>query len=144
MKKLVAIAALFALLSCSSSKFYSKSVSLLDFRPYTEKGFMMSSTNIAITYQTIGVIEVRCESGYIKNEKQLWGFNELETKPALAMNVSAKTPQKQWSTDEVLAELYNEGKAIGANGIINITIETNYSEGFKDFIIRGLAVKLEN
>lgn len=145
MKKLLLIAFVAMLTSCTSTKFVSKNVYFLDFRPYSEKGFLMSTTLIGASYSSIGEINVTCQSGYIlgdkKNKSSDW--HDQYTSSA-SITVTKKTPRKQWTIDEVLAELYNEAKSVGANGVINIKVETNYSEGFTDFIISGLAVKIEN
>ena len=143
MKKLVFIALIALLFSCTTTKFVSKNVYLFDFRPYTEKGFLMSTTNIGSNYTSIGEISVQCESGYIYNEKAI-NRDETESTGVKVMTLNKKTPKRQWTVDEVLAELYNEAKAVGANGVINIKVETKRNEGFTDYSISGLAVKVGN
>jgi hypothetical protein len=143
MKKLLLIALIAFLTACTTTKFVSKDVYLLDFRPYTEKGFLMSTTNIGANYSSIGEINISCNSGYIYNEDKKIGVavnNGNIAQSTASMNINKNTPQKQWTVDEVLAELYNEAKAVGANGVINIKVETDRKEGFVDYHISGLAV----
>ncbi len=126
--------------SCTSGKFYGKQVYFLDFRPYNDKGFLMSTTVIGEKYETIGEISIKCNSGYIVNEKKLQMYSGNTTP---VMTINQKTPKQDWDVNEVLDELYKEAKSLGANGVINIKLTSEQVLTFTDFEITGLAIKID-
>jgi hypothetical protein len=143
MKKLIGILAVVLLMSCTTTKFASKQVYMLDFRPYTEKGFLMSTTNVGVSYTGLAEINVVCKSGYVYAENK--SFNDTWQdvySDSKAMTVNKNTARKYWTTDEVLEQLYNEAKAVGANGLINIRITSNQWGSFTDYELSGMAIKI--
>lgn len=143
MKKLIIISVFLGLLSsCTVSKFAAKEVYLLDFRPYAEKGFLMSTTNIGTNYSSIGEITLVCQSGFIKPEAKSKKTSGWQDEDVYGPSVSRKSPKKIWTINDVLESLYKEASATGANGIINIKLETTTFAGYTDFTISGLAVKI--
>lgn len=136
MKKIICF--LFATMlfaSCTTTRFYSRDVYFLDFRPYAEKGFLMSTTTIGEKYQALGELNINCHSGYMKDTGKNWDDD-------VNMTITKNTKEHLWTIDEVLNDIYEEAKELGANGIINIRFSSYRNGEFVDFEISGLAVKL--
>lgn len=137
MKKIISLALLSLLItSCTTTTFFSRDVYFLDFRPYAEKGFLMSTTTVGEKYITIGELNISCNSGYIKQTEDVWN-------DGINMTVNRSAKKHNWTIDEVLNEVYEGAKARGANGVINIQFASFKNGEFFDYEISGLAVKLE-
>jgi hypothetical protein len=135
--------------SCTTTKYYSKNTYLLDFRPYADQGFLMSTTTIGESYKALGDIMIECESGYTTKDGK--SPNQIDNpgvgsdeNPIYSSYTIKKGKYKQWEVQEVLDLLYDEAKEIGADGVINIRLTSTGHSGSTDFEISGLAIELIN
>lgn len=108
--------------SCYVMKYDIKK-SVLDLRPYTEEGFLISTSNsFGGNYETIGYIAYECESGYLKGGSQVV-YCQLE---------------------ELLNTAVKDAKASGADAIIDFHISRRYrseTRVYPSVTISGLAIK---
>lgn len=144
MKKLFFVLAVVILASCqTSSRFYKTETYFTDFRPFAEKGFLMTTQPITDKYTSIGEVSFQCKAGYDpeKRKKAVTG-DEMYYTP------TAKIPPKQCDVNDVLNQIYIKAKELGANGIVQLRIEyneeTNKLHYFSDITVTGLAVKIGN
>lgn len=138
MRKITLIAFVALILAgCQTSTFFTTETYLFDFRTYAEKGFYMSTAGINQQYMPLGEITVDCQNGYNPETLKM-----KETPDGRAYGVIKKNSEKINCTPEFVLELlYNEAKALGANGVIHI--EITGIDGANKMIITGLLVKIK-
>lgn len=141
MKKFTFILTVILMLAgCRTSTFFTVDTYLFDLRKYAEKGFYMSFTGINQNYMPLGEITVVCQDGYDINTVRLKGNEGYE------YGVLTKESKKiECKESLVLEQLYNNAKAIGADGIINIEFNKTQGKGLgnkKEMTATGLAVKI--
>jgi hypothetical protein len=142
MKKMIllfAIVLIFA--SCETSKFLTTETYFLDFRPYAEKGFTMSSTIINESFEPIGDISCICTGGYDTK-----GLKMKEDESGMKYaNVGLNKKPVPCNFNDVIEKIYQESLKVGANGIINLKIDAKSPFDAKNSVlsISGLAVKIK-
>ena len=126
MKKTLLVIVTFLFAACAAIPDY---VAIVDYRPYLEEGFRIySSDAVPFEYDCLADIAidkyaVRASAAYAVNGERIPSDNDYITH------------------DEVLAEIVERAKSMGANGIIGLHIRfdrrTNY------YTITGTAVKID-
>lgn len=158
MKKVLLIAVILFLCGCSVP--FQKSVSITDFRKYTEAGFIISPATSGFTYQPIGVISVKIIEG--KQERQeksqkvssmylgkngeilsMAGYIEAYGKVAFDTEYGNNSGAAIYTG--ILDEMVKEAKKLGANGILNFSATRTYDATRHAYVIyaSGFAVKIE-
>lgn len=136
------IAGFLLLTSCETSKIFTSETHFIDFRPYAQKGFIMSTTTIGYAYESLGEISCICESGYDPTNLKI----KTNESGRVYASVGSRTKVEICDITEVIDQLYNDAVALGANGIINLNVE--YRRAGKEIdtsiIASGLAIKTKN
>ena len=133
MKKFTILSVIAVLFGCQSGSYFTTESYLLDFRPYAEQGFYMSTTGINQDYIPLGEVVFFCQDGYDANNPP------KKDKSDPLYNDPAKENILHCSTDWMLSQLHQEAVNIGGNAIINIRI---MKTGTTKTEISGLVVKL--
>ena len=105
-------------LTTSCRTYYSEQSNVLDFRKYTENGFVINPTASGMDFEPISMISVSFYSGE-KIEKSLKNENGIIN----LYNKSAQTRFYCATPDRMLEKIVSECKNMGANGIINFNIK---------------------
>ena len=145
MKKLVFILLISIFLPSCAKKLYPverKAVTaVIDFRKYNAEGFFISSTPYVGLYDPLGKINIAV-------------FPAKKVKPASVLSMYTDVYEKEViSYNELLEILVNEAKKLGADGLVNMSIdEENYKyisdtkngtikTEFLYYSLNGLAIK---
>jgi len=99
----------------------------IDFRKYSDKGFLITPEKYSGEYHAVGMIDFIKMPGavYVKRTKL-----DENNKPVTPEFGHPAQVEKDWvpekmNMDAVLEELYKQCVALGADAIINFTIESN-------------------
>jgi len=127
-------------------------LSQINFRKYTDAGFLITPEKYAGEYLSIGIVD------YVKKPGAHYGIVSRKPDPRYGGTDSQMyINEKQWtvhvvSLDEAIDELYNECVALGADALINFTVELtedNYNNisnpvQIVGYRITGFAIKRKN
>lgn len=131
--KFIVLTVLISALSCVPTiKFVPevKIVNIIDFSKYTKKGFMFTTQGYAGKYESVGIIHAiyspKAHLITIKKKKSDGTVNSIS----------------KWVADTVFAvdvidDIYEGAKSLGANALINLTI-TNFSETYNEGTMQPL------
>ena len=143
MKKLFLLMAITILfLSCASPAYFIRSKSI-DFSQYTAKGFFFTESNsVSFEYMPLGSISVFGRNGYelssLKDEVQ-------DPDGALLLNNYTNKKWKTININDLIAHLYEEAIAMGADGVINlqqIYLPANEKQNvLEGWLVTGMAIK---
>ena len=138
MKKLYYILLIASFSSCSiiPKTLYVGSVSIVDYTPYSDKGFFITESNsVSFEYTPVSSVMAVFRSGYASTEvvntenKQPKSKHSDDVYSGQSASKRIKTGDFIESTPQsVLEELYRKSVEIGANGIINLKI-SSFTEG---------------
>jgi hypothetical protein len=132
----------FIIASCVSVKYpYINESRVVDYSEYTSKGFYITEFNtVRFEYEAIGRIMVNIKSGYevlnIEAEKK-------EDAYYIANKTKIKYGKFIYATpDDAVRELYNIAVESGANGIIDLSINTITINGnIVGYSATGMSIK---
>lgn len=136
MKKLICLTFIFSLLvSCSVQK-YGIVTYGIDLSRFSDKGFLISTTDINQNYKSVAIVTSKCVSGSDKGysrESNDKSGDAVYSDPLMTGNYRA------CALDDVLDEVYKQCVDLGANGVIQLEIFNELT----GITVNGLAVKIE-
>lgn len=139
MKKVLLFPLIMLLLaSCTSVHLpapYSR-FTIVDYSVFARNGiFVTESNSVNFDYTSIGRVDSRSVGGWVRND----GLKEpINIKEDYFLNPQGRVKNYQRpSLDEAFEVLIENMKKIGANGILNLKIETNS----ESIIVTGVAIK---
>lgn len=139
MKKILLSAICCVLLSGCAKTFYSESVSMLDFRKYAEKGFIINPTSSGVNFKPLSMINVSFTSGKNINV-------ELKGKNGIIEEIDKYTNKVlgyKATPERMMDKIVEECKKIGADGIVNFDVKRvrtdKYNNGYWE--VSGIAIK---
>lgn len=122
--KILAITAILALMviGCVPDMYTNYAV-VCDFRPYTQKGFLITTLDYHGEYESIGLVEVINYHGY-KEESFTTNKAGYGEAPTLGQSTVLKM---RYATPETLVEsMYQKAVSIGANAMIDLHIQQDF------------------
>lgn len=135
MKNVFLLITVVIMTSCRT--YYSEQSNVLDFRKYTESGFIINPTSSGMEFEPLSMISVSFYSGE-KIDKDLKNDDGI-------INIYSKSAQTKFycaTSDRMLEKIVQECKKIGANGIINFNIKP-IPDKYQSWEVSGVAVKLK-
>ena len=125
MKKILMLLMVVGLFSsCGINKLpYTSNIYVLDYKYFTEKGFFITESNsVNFDYEPVGSISVLISSGYVKSEKELAKQNSKKSFDdslyPFVNSYGSKFIAANYN--DALDMIYDEAKAQGGNGVINL------------------------
>ena len=160
LKARVSIFLLFILLlnGCAVLDKYSISSTSIDLTRFEDQGIFVTTGDLSQKYKSISILVVNCYDGFSpKSDSMKNGGNRKEENQRFD-NIYLEGPTsfdkvkdfdyKLCSLDNLFAELINQAKNVGANGIIKLEIRNITKSGIttkttqKGIEIVGLAIKI--
>lgn len=136
-KVLLSLMFLAVMSSCSTVKYKTYS-SMVDFRPYMEKGFFITQSNsVSFDYEPIGCIQAVAVSGQDKNksvDKQKKDYGD---------GLLTQGRFHEVSINDAIEELYNQCLKNNANGVLDLKMDiiVNQAGIVEKAIVTGMAIK---
>ena len=125
-------------LTTSCRTYYSEQSNVLDFRKYTESGFVINPTSSGMDFEPISMISVSFYSG-----EKLKGVFKNENGIINIYDKSVQTKFYCATPDRMLEKIVSECKKMGANGIINFNMKPIPEAKYQSWEVSGVAVKLK-
>jgi len=128
MKKLLFILAIALLTACSST--YEMTSSVVSFEKYNKAGFLITTSSIGTTYQSLGMVSINCQTG---------------VDPGGAINqrpMFSKAIYHDCDQDGMVSELYKQAIKLNANAIIDLKFYNYLTKTGFIHSVTGLAVKI--
>lgn len=144
--KLITLIVIALLASCSATT-YQMTTTTVDFENYNRDGFLITTSSVASNYQSLGLVDVSCQQGYIPREIK------AEKKSAKDDNIYGSTIPSHTSAyfycskADLIDAIYLQAKEIKANAIIDLRFSeytTKTETGLKViYTATGLAIKMK-
>jgi len=145
---------LFILVSCSTSKITTSKISFipksqilfgLDFRPYTEQGFLVTPYSYSEPYESIGVLTL---SILPEAKKVVGNTYRTSDSPNSTIQVEYIWLKSDISPEETIEAMYQECKKLGADALVDFNIKpiskhynTDPPVSIDGFEVTGFAIK---
>lgn len=145
MKKFIIVLLAFCASSCAV-QWYNEQQYLVDFRPYTEEGFIISPlSTYAAEYNPIGIVSMEFTPGFDKPQikveepgaKKKEGIND-DLYFSGERHTSSKKHKHTPTWAEMMDKFVDYAKSLGANGILDYHFERDRASG--KCCISGFAV----
>lgn len=137
MKKVLFLLIIIALSGCKIQKYGMLSYGV-DLSRFSEKGFLISTTDISQRYTSVAIVSAVCQSGV---DREMTKEEKRTIEDGIYKQYDyVDTDYRPCILDDVLDEIYQEAIERGANGIIQLKLD----QTLPSISVTGLAVKLEN